>query len=319
MFYDNALKNSGKDETSKVLPTGEQFEISSGDLRAVITEVGATLRSFEVAGSEVLAGFGPEAMSDFSRGQVLLPWPNRIDHGRYEFMGKKHQLPINEVERDCALHGLVRWLRWKLLSRDESGITLGMRLYPQEGYPFALDLQVEYEISPGALSIRTTAENLGSSPLPYGASNHPYFTVGTPTVDTALLRLPAETYYETDDRLIPTGRASVAGTGYDFREAREVGTVKLDTCFTDLRPDEDGKARVTLSHPGGSPEIGISMDEHYSFVQVFTSDTLPQEKLRRALAIEPMTCAPNAFNTGEGLIRLEPGQSFASVWEIEVS
>lgn len=248
-----------------------------------------------------------------------MPWPNRVDHGRYEFMGEEHQLPINEVERDCALHGLVRWSRWTLLSRYESGVALGTRLYPQEGYPFTLDLQVEYEISPVALAIRTTAENVGSSPLPYGASNHPYFTIGTPTVDTALLRLPAETYYETNDRLIPTGRASVAGTGYDFREAREVGDVKLDTCFTDLRPGEDGKTRVTLAHPGGSREIRISMDEHYRFVQVFTSDTLPGEKLRRAVAIEPMTCAPNAFNTGEGLISLEPGQTFTSAWEIGVS
>jgi aldose 1-epimerase len=31
-----------------------------------------------------------------------------------------------------------------------------------------------------------------------------------------------------------------------------------------------------------------------------------------------MTCPPNAFRTGEALIRLEPGRSFTSTWGIDV-
>src|SRR5690606_18112094 len=66
-------------------PTGEQYEIKSGDHAAVITEVGATLRSYRVAGRDVVRGFAAEEPVHLGRGQQLLPWPNRIRDGRYPF------------------------------------------------------------------------------------------------------------------------------------------------------------------------------------------------------------------------------------------
>jgi aldose 1-epimerase len=303
-----------------LLPTGEQFEIKGGDRRAVVTEVGATLRSFEVAGRELLDTFGRDEPSDASRGQVLLPFPNRIDGGRYEFGGQEYQLPLTEPAANNAIHGLTRWSNWRPLEEDESRVRLGLTLYPQDGYPFILGLEIEYELSSEGLTVRTTAKNRGTSPLPFGAGHHPYLTVGTPTINTATLHLPARTYLETNDRLIPTGRASVEGTDFDFREAREIGDTQLDTCFTDVIPDEDGRTRVVMSHPDGSPEITVSMDESHRFIQAYTGDTLPDAADRRkGIAIEPMTCAPNAFNTGAGTRVLRPGDSFTSVWGMNAS
>ncbi len=301
------------------LPTGRQFEIKSGDQSAVVTEVGATLRSYRVGEREFLDTFRPEAMSDHSRGQTLLPWPNRIEGGRYEFEGEEYQLPINEVDKDAALHGLVCWSNWNCLEQDEDRVVMGLVLHPRKGYPHVLSLEIEYALSGAGLGVRTTVTNIGETSLPFGASHHPYFTVGTPKVDTCKLRVPAGTYFQTDEHLIPTGQAGVEGTEYDFREGKEIGDIQLDTCFTDVTPDPDGLTRVVFTHPDGDPEITLWMDSENGFIQVFTGDTLPDESHRRGIAIEPMTCAPNAFNTGVGLRVLQSGETFTTTWGIGVS
>ena len=299
-----------------MFPTGDQFEIFHNDQRVTITEVGATLRSFQVAGREILDTFGPEEMSEFSHGQVLLPFPNRVEDGLYEFEGKENQLPLTEPGRNNAIHGLTRWLNWTALSWTDSQVVLIQRLHPKEGYPFTLASQIEYTLSDAGLAVATTATNIGPGPLPFGAGYHPYFIVGTPLINAATLRLPASTYLETDDRLIPTGQTSVEGTDFDFREEREIGDVQLDTCFTDVIPDSDGYARVALTNPEDGFAITVWMDESHGFIQAFTGDTLPEADQRRAVAIEPMTCAPNAFNTGAGLRVIPPGESFTSAWGI---
>ena len=90
----------------------------------------------------------------------------------------------------------------------------------------------------------------------------------------------------------------------------------LDHAFTDLERDEDGRARVELRDPDAGDELTLWVDETHPYVMVFTGDPLPDVN-RRSLAVEPMTCPPNAFRSGEGLIRLEPGQSFTSSWGID--
>lgn len=307
-------------DSGTFLPTGRQFELLYGDQRAVIMEVGATLRSYQVAGQELLDTFGIEEMSDASRGQALLPWPNRIDGGKYEFGGQEYQLPLTEPGNNNAIHGLVRWSNWECLEYDGSRVLMGLVLYPQDGYPFVLSLATEYALYDTGLGVRTTATNVGDENLPYGAGYHPYLNVGTPLINTAMLRLPARTYLETNDRLIPTGRAGVEGTDFDFRGGREIGETQLDTCFTDVIPDADGLTRVVMTHPEGSPQVTVSMDASHGFIQAYTGDTLPDEAdQRRGLAIEPMTCAPDAFNNGAGLRTLAPGESFVSAWGMGVT
>ena len=106
----------------------------------------------------------------------------------------------------------------------------------------------------------------------------------------------------------------VAGTEYDFREPRAIAATKLDHGFTDLERDEDGLARVELTNPASGVALALWVDESYPYLMLFTGD-LPEVE-RRALAVEPMTCAPNAFRSGEGLIVLEPGGSVTSTWGI---
>jgi aldose 1-epimerase len=300
----------------RTLPMGRQLELRRGGVRAVVTEVGATLRALEVGGLDVLLGFPADGIPDASSGQLLIPFPNRIDRGRYAFHGRSLELPLDEPERTNAIHGLVRWLNWAPLSRTPSRLVMGLVLHARVGYPFVLSLRVAYTLTPSGLRVRQSVRNLGSEPVPYGAGFHPYVTVGTRTIDECLLGLPARTYLLVNARLIPTGRASVAATPLDFREPRTIGGTVMDTGFTDLERDADGLARVELTAPGGRPRVTVLLDGAYQFLQVFTSDGVPEERRRRAIAIEPYTCAPNAFNNGLGLRVLAPAQCFSSVWEL---
>ena len=291
-----------------------------GDQRAVIVAEGGGLRTYSCGTRELLDGFGAGEPVGSGRGQVLIPWPNRLEDGRYEFDGRRYQLPLNEPEHQNAIHGLVRGAAWTVGEHKAHRVVMEHLLEPQPGYPFALALELDYALSPAGLAVRTTARNAGPTPLPFGAGQHPYFTVGTARVDDALLRLPARSYLTTDDRLIPTGRAPVAGTGFDFQAERPIGDARLDTCFTDLRADVDGRVRVALSHPVGAPRLTIALDAAYRFVQAYTGDSLPEEAgRRRGIAIEPMTCAPNAFNSGDGLRVLGPGETFTAVWTASVT
>jgi aldose 1-epimerase len=298
-----------------VLPTGEQYELRHGDQRAVATEVGAGLRSYVVAGREVLDSFAPEEMPTGGRGQVLLPWPNRIDGARYSFGGQTHQLPIGEARTGNASHGLTRWQPWRLIERSASSVVLGLTIFPQSGYPFALALELAYGLSDAGLTVRTTARNVGTAALPFGAGHHPYFTVGTARVDGAILHLPAASRLITNERMIPTGKEAVDGTPFDFRAPRLIGDTVLDTCYADLLVDVDGMTRIAMAHPDGATRLTLTLDAHYRFAQVYSGDNLPDPATRRrGLAIEPMTCPADAFNSGDGLRVLQPGESFSAVW-----
>jgi aldose 1-epimerase len=297
------------------LPSGEQIELRLDDQSAVVTEVGAGLRAYSAAGRALLDEYGADEMSSSGRGQVLIPWPNRIEDGLYEFDGKSHQLPLNQVGERNAIHGLVRWVVWKVAEHEPHRALLTYRLPPQPGYPFSLALAVEYLLTVGGLRVQVTAKNVGSETCPYAAGAHPYLTVGTGTVDSVVLRAPGGTVLRSDESGIPVGAASVEGTEYDFRRPRPIGGIELDDCFTDLQRDEDELARVELRDPDSGSGLTLWVDESHPYLMLFTGDPLP-DVARRSLAVEPMTCPPNAFRSGESLIRLEPGRSFTSTWGI---
>ena len=244
-----------------------------------------------------------------------IPWPNRIQDGSYEFEGHRHQLPLTEPTMGNAIHGLSRWEAWRAAEREPSRVVMEHTIHAQPGYPFTLVLQVDYSLADDGLSVSTTATNIGADTCPYGAGAHPYLTLGTPTVDRLVLQAPGRQVLIHDERDLPVGSEPVDGTEYDFREARPIATTKLDNAFTDLGRGPDGRARVTLHDPGARRTVTLSVDEHYGYLMLFTGDPLPDVN-RRALAVEPMTCPPNAFRTGDSVIRLAPGDSVTGVWTI---
>jgi aldose 1-epimerase len=298
-----------------ITPSGEQIEIAAEHQRAVIVEVGGGLRAYSAWGREFVDGYRVEEMCSSGRGQVLIPWPNRLEDGSYEFDGRRHRLPLNEPERRNAIHGLVRWATWTAVARQPHRVVMDHILYPQPGYPFCLKLSIEYTLSDSGLRVRTTAANIGTVACPYGSGAHPYLTIGAATLDRLILRMPGRTVLRSDERGLPIGDATVEGTEYDFRQPRPIGAIALDHAFTDLDRDANGVARVELRDPDQGPWVSLWVDESYPYLMVFSGDPLPDVR-RRSLAIEPMTCPPNAFRTGVGLIRLEPGAAVTSTWGI---
>jgi aldose 1-epimerase len=282
----------------------------------VVVEVGGGLRSYSVNGQGLLDGYAADEMCSSGRGQVLIPWPNRLQDGRYEFGGRRHQLALTEPEHGNAIHGLVRWTAWTVREHEPDRAVVEYVLHPQPGFPFTLAVSIEYALSPAGLSVRTTATNRGATACPFGAGAHPYLTLGTPTVDPLHLQVPATTVLYSDERGLPAGSADVEGTEYDFRRARPIGATKLDNAFTGLSRDADGLARVVLWEPESERSLTLWADESYPYLMVFTGDPLPDVD-RRSLAVEPMTCPPNAFASGEGVIVLEPGRSLTTAWGLE--
>ncbi|MDQ1732809.1 MAG: aldose 1-epimerase [Pseudonocardiales bacterium] len=288
--------------------TGTWYELSAGDYRARVSEVGAGLAGLEHAGRHLTAPWPAGALPPMSSGAVLMPWPNRIRDGHYSFAGKDYQLPLSEPAQHNASHGLVRWERWALGSRDESSVTLTLDLVPQTGYPFELSFALRYALAADSgMTVAVTATNIGRDAAPFGAGFHPYLDLNGHDIDHAEVDIPVATMLLTDERQIPAQRSPVNGTPYQLTPRRPIGSLRVDHGFTDLT---DSKALVAV----GDQAVELWWSEQFKYLQVFTP---PVERFgRTALAIEPMTCAANAFNSGEGLISLEPGQVWTASWGI---
>ncbi len=299
-------------------PTGEQHEVTGAGYRAVVTEVGANLRVLTHDGRDLVTPFGVDELRPVHRGALLAPWPNRVGDGAYSFAGADYQLSLNEVPRHNAVHGLVGDAAWMPAEGDETSVVLVHRLWPSKGYPFALDLQVRYGLDEHGLTTTLQATNVGDTAAPYGCAPHTYLVAGPGRVDDWTARVPATQRLEVDaDRLLPADPPRllpVERTRWDLREPVLLGDRRLDDALTGLTA-EGGRVGVRVT----SGQCGVEMSWDPAvlpWVQVHTADR-PEPVLDRAgLAVEPMTCPPDAFRSGVDLIVLEPGAAHEASWTI---
>jgi aldose 1-epimerase len=298
-------------------PSGEQFELVYGEQRASVVEVGGGIREYAVAERPALDPYPLEAMCDGGHGTPLIPWPNRLADGRYSFDEVDYQLSLSEPANRNAIHGLLRWRPWRALAREADRVTMAARIHPMTGYPFALDVSIEYRLGEDGLTVSTTSMNIGDRACPYGAGQHPYLSPGNGPIDECTLELGARTRILLDERQLPNGSEPVAGGELDFAAARRLGEQCIDCALTDLERDAVGRACARLSAPDGAT-VELWADESYTVLQLFTGDTLSPARRRLGLAVEPMTCQPNAFRSGVGLVRLEPGESLTTRWGVRL-
>jgi aldose 1-epimerase len=292
---------------------GKQFDIAAGPHAATIVEVGARIRRYTHGGRDVTAPYGEDELAPKSCGAVLVPWPNRIRGGRYLFDGVDYQLALTEPSAGNAIHGLARWARWTAVEHRADSVTLAIDVVPQPGWPFELRAEVTYalDVTTG-LTVKARATNTGRQRLPFGMGFHPYVATGTQPMSTVSVRLAAAEHIVTDEDGIPIGRRVIGGTPYDLHRGRRLGDLRLDHGYTGLTPSN---GRSTVEVKAGWHGARVWLGPSFPYVQVFTIDLLAHGV--GGVAVEPMTCPADAFNSGEGVVVLDPGRSWDGVWGIE--
>jgi aldose 1-epimerase len=292
--------------------TGKQYAIEAGAHRATIVEVGAGLREYACGGVDITAHYDENELTPRGCGATLVPWPNRIRDGKYTFEGTSYQLPLTEPAAHNAIHGLGRWERWTKVRHEADRVTLRLDIVPQTGYPFEVRVETTYALHPElGLMVTIGARNLGRGRAAFGAGSHPYLSTRGHRLDDTTLQLPARERLVVDEKQVPVGARTVAGTPYDLRRGRRLRAQRFDDGFTALATQGGRGVAEVRTRSGGAQ---LWFDETFQFLQVFTLDELTPDQ--PGVAIEPMTCAPNAFNSGAGLIILEPGGAWTGSWGI---
>lgn len=294
-------------------PSDEPREVvlSAGAARLAIDLRGGGMRRLTVGAWDVIDGYPAGAVTGGWSGAVLVPWPNRVRDGRWTWRGRELQLDVHSPDQPNAIHGLVAWQPWTVLDRTATGVSVGTTLEPHPGYPFRLAVALDYALSTDRLAVTVRVRNLAADAAPFGAGMHPYLDVGAEHdggIGDAELAVPARTALETDGGL-PTG----ASHRFDGAVGR-IGDRAFDTPLTDLERNDDGWARLRLRGPQG--ELELATDAAWPWLQIYTGDTLPPGRWRRSLAVEPMTCPPNALADGTDVLVLDPGADWSGTWAL---
>ncbi|MFJ3474242.1 aldose 1-epimerase family protein [Microbacterium maritypicum] len=297
---------------STASPTGAQISLRRGGVTAQIAQVGASLRSLRIDDVDLVPPYPLELPTPACSGVVLVPWPNRVRDGEWDDDGTARRLAITEPKLNNASHGLLRFTAYEV-SHTESEAVLRATVVPQTGYPYLIETTVEYALTPDGIDVSHTLTNRSTTSAPVALGTHPFVTIGDVDPHDLVLRIPAETAFDTDDRMLPTGTRPADAA---LREGVRLGDVTLDTGFTDLARDPDGRVHHSLTAPDGR-RVTLWQGEGFDYVQVYTTPAYPGQSL--AVAIEPMTAPADALNSGLGIRRLAPDETWTLHWGITLS
>jgi aldose 1-epimerase len=296
-------------------PTGIRIHLRRGGVTARIAQVGASLRHLTVGGVDIVPPYPDDVPTPMASGVVLAPWPNRIRDGIWQDGEITRALAITETKFHNASHGLLRFTAYDIVEQTEDAVTLAATIFPQTGYPYLVATTVRYALTDAGIDVTHTLTNHSADAAPVALGIHPYLTIGDADPRGLVLRLPAESFFETDERMLPIGESPVAD-GTDLREGRRLGDLQLDTGFANLRRDADGFVRTTLTAPDGRA-VTLQQGAGLDYVQAFTTDRYPGQSL--VVAVEPMSAPADAFNSGRGLRRLVRDESWTLEWGIRLS
>jgi aldose 1-epimerase len=299
-------------------PTGEQFRINRrtplGEAEAVITQVAASIRTFRMGGIDLTQPYGEFSTPPSACGIVLVPWPNRVPDGQWTLDGEPQQLDLTEPARHNAIHGLLRFTAYHLVETAEGSVTLGATVNPQHGYPFLLDTEVTYELTDDGLKVTHRIRNESDAPAPVAIGTHPFLQIGDVPTEDLTLTVHAATRFPVDERLNVSPEIAVDGSEYDLRGGKRVEDLELDDAFGDVT--FDGDVSAVLTAPDGR-SVALWQDPEFPYVQVYTTTEFPRGTGEvTAIAIEPMTAPADAFNSGQSLKWLNPGETWQVSWGI---
>lgn len=299
--------------------SGDRIVLDDGRVRAEIGLVAAVLCEVRVDGVRITETVPHDSLPPMGCGIVLAPWPNRVRDGRWVHDGEVQQLDLTEPSLGNASHGLLRNTAYRVIDQTADAVTLGALIPAQHGWPFVLDTWVRYALDPDGITVTHGARNLGETPAPWAVGAHPYFRIGETPVEQLTLTLDRPQYLELDDRLIPVAAREAAGTAYDLRAPRVLAEVDINVAYGDSEAIIPRSDVAALQSPDGS-RLTLWVDEEFAWIQVYTPAAFPREGgAGMAVALEPMTAAPDALNSGRGLVHLAPGAEWQASWGVRLA
>jgi aldose 1-epimerase len=294
-----------------------RIALELGAARAEVTPLAAALCRLTVAGRDLTEPVEADVVAPQGNGLVLAPWPNRVRDGRWSWRGAPQQLAISEPAYGNASHGLLRNTGYRVVERTASHVELGALIAPQLGWPVAIDTRVTYRLEEDGLVVTHRAA-AGADGGPWAVGAHPYLRVGEHPVETLELTVPAEARLAVDERLNALDVHPVDGAT-DLRAPRRLGGLDLNTAYTELANRDARAAIATLAAPDGA-RTELWADPAFGWLQVYTPADHPRPSgAGLAVALEPMTAAPDALNSGRGLAQLAPGDVWEGSWGIRAA
>jgi aldose 1-epimerase len=309
----------------------ELVTLEAQNERAVIVpEAGCQCLGYRAGTLDVIAGpASPDAWREHPhRGgiPILFPWPGRVGGARFTFQGREYRLPVNEPARGHAIHGFACERAFHVTRRGPYFVNaiLDSSDHPDldSVWPWPFTLEVDYEVGNG-LRLRARVTNTGNSIMPFGFGAHPYFHAPLNPQgvrDAMLIQLDANARWPLDESMIPTGDAEPLKGRYDLRAPRPLGAETYDDAFRMAAiPGNDPSAPgARLIDPSLKIALEIRADAAFGDFVIYAPPDNP------VVAIEPYTCAPDAFNLATrgiaaGMRELAPGRTFEAGFEIRLS
>ena len=281
--------------------SGREIVLQAGDYEARIVTVGAGLAGLRYRGHDLVVPHGVSECPLGYLGKVLMPWPNRVAGGSYSWEGTSYDLPVDEPTFGTSLHGFVAFQEWEITEADASSVLLHTLIAARYSYPWTLAVSARYSLDANTgLTVELSATNIGEGTAPYGVGFHPYLAIDDTRADNLELQNPASIIYEANASMIPIAAHDVASFGLDFRSPTIIGTSRLYHAFAGL---PEGTWAVTLRDPAAG--VGASLSSNARWLQVYSADYIG----RVGVAVEPMSCPPNAFNSSTDVVALGAGET----------
>lgn len=296
-------------------PQTVTLQSSDGKFQALLQPTGAALAELTYAG-KVIVGTPTGRPNYGFAGAVMAPWANRLAAGRYEFFGIEYQNPVDEPAYNTALHGLVFNRTFTVLKASSEEVEFEIQLGADEGYPFSSRLKVWYELTDFGLISGLEFTNDSNQPIPLTAGFHPYFAFDHPD----LINLSARKVTVSNERLLPSKSVKAeVFTGKPAANQLELETLNLDNCFDELITEETGWHYTVIDRQELQLLVQIGQSPEFERCMIYTMHKSPiTGQPERWVAVEPQAGAADAFNSGQGLVVLESGQTFAAEWSISV-
>ncbi|NEB38382.1 aldose epimerase family protein [Streptomyces sp. SID14515] len=309
-----------------------RWTLERDGVRVRILTYGAIVQSVETPGRDgsrapVALGLpevaGYEEFPNPYFGAVVGRYANRIGGASFVLDGRSHRLTANEDGNH--LHGGARGFDKRVWNAEAVPDGVRMSLVSadgEEGYPGRLGLSVTYTLGPGG-ALRLGYRAVTDAPTVLNPTSHLYWNLAGADSGSALgqqLRIAAGRITPVDAASVPTGAfAPVAGTRFDFREMRAVGSGYDQNFVLDERAEGADGVAAELYDAASGRVLTVRTSE--PGLQLYTADHFDGRPFEPcagiALETQHFPDSPNRPEFPSTVLR--PGEEFVSRTEYAFS